>query len=97
MQGKLFDINAARAARDEALKTVESNAGEWIDRALSALCMFGGMEVTGEDIRLILVPVVGKPHHHNAWGAMIRTAVTRGILRQTGEWRNMKTHRATSS
>lgn len=42
---------------------------------------------TGEGIRLaVMLP---PPHHHNAWGAVIRMAVRRGLLMDTGQMAHM--------
>ena len=47
-----------------------------------------GSEFTGEDIRFKAISVVGYPKHHNAWGAVIRTARVRKYIVPTGEWVN---------
>ena len=86
-----FDDNlfSARHDRDEALALVTDNAGpSWMDKALAEIIKVHG-EVTGEKIRGIVTHAIGPPHHHNAWGAVVRTAIKRGILHRTGQRVNM--------
>ena len=47
---------------------------------------------TGEDIRRFLIEEMQlePPHHHNAWGSLIRTAVHRGLIGGTGRWTRMR-------
>ena len=80
---------AALKARDEALAQVSDNAGCWIETALSRISTLSG-EMTGEDIRFALVPLVGEPHHSNAWGALIKTAKGRGLIENTGRYVPMR-------
>ena len=47
---------------------------------------------TGEELRLRLLDnSCPAPHHHNAWGAFIMQATRLGIIRPTGQFRNMAT------
>jgi hypothetical protein len=74
----LFD---ARSARDDALKTVSDNAGmSWNEKALLEIRKHDGLTCIAEELRLLVYPEIGDPHHHNAWGAVIMTAVKRGLL-----------------
>lgn len=85
------DMFAAKLARDDALKRVESNAGAWMGRALVAVTLLKrGKLMTGEDIRVSIVKYVGEPHHHNAWGAMVKNAIEQNLIVPTEEWRHMK-------
>ena len=86
------DLFTAYAARDEALERVSEHAGtDWNSAALNAIRRLKGQEVTGEDIRLYAEPQIGKPPHHNAWGALIRTAKHQNLLVATGRWQPMRT------
>lgn len=84
----------AEAARDKGMSRVAKNSGDWMGKALDAVTRLpAGFEGTGEDIRLKIEPECGKPHHHNATGALIRTAINRGMLRYV-EHRQMKTEKS---
>jgi hypothetical protein len=86
------DLFGAIAERDEALRRVGS--GSWSDFALEELRALQGLMGTAEDFRLMISPIVGKPHHHNAWGALIKKAVSAGVLVPTGQHRQMRTKRS---
>jgi len=93
----LFDFASARGERDRALSQVSENNEEWMIRALRILPRLKDRYhngATGEEIRLALVELVGPPKHHNAWGALIRTAVIHQILADTGEVSQMRTPRS---
>jgi hypothetical protein len=75
-------------ARDEAIERVSINNQEWLFIAvltLPAMRADHPGEFTGEDVRLWLrgrgVP---EPAHHNAYGAMIMSAVRAGVIERTG-------------
>jgi hypothetical protein len=88
----LFD--AARE-RDAALSQVQANAGDFVERALDAIrVMPHGFCETGEGFRKLVERRGIKPHHHNAWGALINVAVKRGMLVATGEMAHMKGHKS---
>ena len=44
---------------------------------------------TGEDLRLRLETRIGKPHHHNAMGALVKQALKLGLIERTGGFRAM--------
>jgi hypothetical protein len=84
------DAERARHERDAALQRVSSNAGRWIDRAMAAISLVPAFEGTAEDLRFRLVrDGLEPPHHHNAWGAVTRKALDRGLLKRTGKLRAM--------
>ena len=86
-----YDLFASKAARNAAVQQVADNAPEFIERALSAIdALPAGTIVTGEDVRRILTAYGITPHHHNAWGALIREAVRQQLLRPTGRYRQMR-------
>jgi hypothetical protein len=41
---------------------------------------------TGQFVRQIMTPLVGKPHHSNTWGALIGTAIKRRIVTPTSTY-----------
>ena len=89
-QAELFNTpGLGRALRDQALERVRLHSGSWIEKALLAMSVLQG-EYTGEDVRAFLDPVVGRPHHSNAYGALIAGAIRRGILTPTGRYKAMK-------
>lgn len=81
--------NTAVERRDAALKSV-SRDGEWIQSALDVIATMSG-EATGEQIRLRCEPLIGTPHHHNAWGAVVRTVISRGLIRFANRYQQMQT------
>ena len=87
------DMFGAKVARDDALKRVADNAGDWMQRSLVAITLLRG-EYTGEDIRLIVSEQVGNPHHHNAWGSLIKIAIKHKLIRSTGKHRHMRTKKS---
>lgn len=82
--------------RDRALKTVADNSGDWMGLALIALRNsipvpdVNREEFTVEDIKRWIVPMVGKPHSHNAYGALMRAAMLQNIIEDTGKWTRSK-------
>jgi hypothetical protein len=93
--GKQSDLFGARDARDEALARVKNSGGDWRDVALAALHLIPGFEGTGEDIRLRLqLRGLRPPHHHNAWGEMIKAAIEQRMVVATGKQRHMRTRKS---
>lgn len=95
IQESIFDY-IAKSERDEALKRVADNSGDWITDARLAVTKDVPMGWTGtaEDLRLLLTEGgLRAPHHHNAWGALINGCVPR-LLRRTGQWRSMRTRKS---
>lgn len=78
-------------ARDIALEVVAANSGKWFPRAFEQVTKLKDWEGTGEDLRLLISPIVGEPHKPNAWGALINTSIKRECLFRTGERRHMRT------
>lgn len=80
----------AQALKEEVLEQVAENSGSWMDRFKDAARKLAdenpGDIVTGESLRLTLEPLVGSPHHQNAWGAAIAGLVRSHIIEQTGRW-----------
>jgi hypothetical protein len=91
-----FFTDDAVGARDAALARVSDNAGPWMTYARAAIVAHlpDGWRGTAEDCRVALLRAgVEPPHHHNAWGALIKSCIPL-ILRPTGEWRNMRTEKS---
>jgi|SRR4029077_6340152 len=91
-----YELFEAKAARDQALTQVSENAADWMTVAFNLLLRIeGGIDLTGEMVRNRLLWMgCPQPHHHNAWGALIRTAVVRGALTDTGRMAHMENVRS---
>lgn len=83
--------------RDAGLEAVTRD--DWQVTAMAALRRFAASKADGflaEDFRAAYLASGGEPpHHHNAWGALIRAAATGGIIEPTGNMartRSPKTH-----
>lgn len=86
-----------RAARDAALEQVAGNSEPWHDQAIRLLRRIRdstGTGMTGEDINQFVTRQIGQPHHHNAKGALIMSAVKAGIIAPTDEYRPMRNTRS---
>ena len=72
----------------------KTKGSPWIAKATAAIEMNlyeDHRRVTGETVRNWLRRRrMRKPDHHNAYGALIRIAVQRGLLRPTGEFARME-------
>lgn len=94
LQRSLFE---SRAERDIGIARVALRNDEWMDRALTFLPAMKReqTEVTGEDMRIWLrAHGLDEPTKPNAWGALTRTAVTLGIIADTGRVSQMKAKRS---
>jgi hypothetical protein len=89
-----LDIFGAKAARDAGMATVEANAGDWFPAALAYIQGLVHWRGTGEDLRMLITPVLGPPHHRNVWGALVSQAVRRRLLIRTGERVRMYTEKS---
>ena len=87
-----MDLLEARQARDEGMAKVTEPS--WVDGALARMRWMRLLHkdgFTGEDVRVYLSIVqYTEAPHPNAWGALINTAVRRGLIEKTGEYRQMK-------
>src|SRR6056297_335820 len=90
MQDDLFvgsnvrSLDDARTRRDRGITSVTENSQPWMDRAAAAALKMPDGECTGEDIRLHVSELVGDPHHHNAWGALINRLIRNRVIYSTG-------------
>ena len=86
-----LDLFSSRAARDIALSTVAEHSGTFIDEALAIIQKLPDTWTgTGEDVRHICQAQGVTPHHPNANGALINTAVKRGLLIPTDRFVQMR-------
>lgn len=98
-----MDLFAGRADRNASLTRVTKNSGNFMFDAISVFrriflsnknMKYSYERVTGEDIRVALTNWGVTPHHPNAWGALTRTLILRGMLIPTSEFRHMKSRRS---
>lgn len=86
-----FNLFESRAARDIALQTVAEHSGTFIEEALAIIQKLPDTwSGTGEDIRHNCFAAHVFPHHNNAFGALINTAVRRGLLIPTEKFVQMR-------
>lgn len=86
----LFNRSLSEQERDRVLALVSTNAGEFMSIALGELKSLKGRQLTGEEIREHLLLRGISPHHPNAWGAFVRTAIRKGMLEETGVLSKMR-------
>jgi hypothetical protein len=85
-----FDLFGAKSARDEAMDQVDRNAGRFlVDALLVTARLPRGAIVIGEDIRRTVRRAGFNPHHHNAWGVLIKRTIERGFIVPTGRYEPM--------
>jgi len=78
-----YDIEEAIRRQKAAEAQVAGNAqSEWRDGYVAhAGAFIGGLlpkqTFIGEELRKYIEPIIGKPHHSNAWGAMGGTVLRR--------------------
>ena len=77
-----FDLLGGIHLRDDALKLVGANSGDFMKDAVRAFPILfdPGTEVMGEEIRQKMVRFGIEPHHANAWGALTRSLCVKGHL-----------------
>jgi hypothetical protein len=95
----LLDFIASVEARDAGLSQTSKNNREWLALALLQIEQFAIGEhewsnlehgFIGEDLRTMLIPLIGKPSTPHCYGALVRTAIRRGLIEETGQLRAMK-------
>jgi hypothetical protein len=92
-QADLFED--ARSARDAGLDLVEANNNAWMIQALAMIRDTAFADMIGEELRFTLRALgLPKPRHHNAWGALINTALRRGYIVKTGAYSQMSSSRS---
>jgi hypothetical protein len=94
VQESLFE---ARAARDAGIEKVRSKNSEWLELALKSLPLMKKDHdtTTGEGIRIwLLSRGLEAPTNVHAWGMLVRTAMKRGLLKDTGRMGQMFTEKS---
>ena len=85
----LFDLAAAKAARDEGMAVVGGKNGAWITNVLLFIAKLPRSWIgMGEDIRRAWNGP--PPTSPNAWGTVTKIAVSRGLIVETGVWKQPK-------
>ena len=100
----ILDAIESSKARDEGMQQSSENNSEWMALALIELeqlsngaAGWSNLEsgFTGEDIRNILTPRIGKPRSPHGWGTLIMHAVRRKMIAATGRYvpmRDVRSH-----
>lgn len=82
-----LDLEKARGERDKGMARVTEKNATWHARGLDMLkgLSGSGQAMTGEDMRAWLINRgLSQPGHPNAWGALIKAAVSAGLMTDTG-------------
>ena len=87
-----FDLFRAEAEKQVGLFLTHRHNQDWMDNALSlARQHLPTGEIMGEEIRSILLPLVGEPRNPGAtWGALINRLKYLHIIRGTGRFRKAR-------
>lgn len=88
------DLFSGIELKQRALEQVTDNSGDWMGEALTQLQRLPTGDYTGEDVRKRLEDIGCRPHHSNAWGALVSTAIRRRVLIPTGRFTKMKDPRS---
>jgi hypothetical protein len=95
----LLDYIASAKGREDGVQSVTTNNREWLRLALIQIeqLALGKHEWSnlesgfiGEDLRAMLVPQIGRPSTPHCYGAMVRMALQRELIEETGKLRAMK-------
>lgn len=89
-----MNLPLARAARDAGLLAVTDANVTWLAKALVLLALMRQehAEATGEMMRAwLLKRGLEQPSSSHAWGALVRCAMTRGVIADTGRVMSMAT------
>ena len=91
-QPALFDLEAARTARDDGITQVDANSDdEWrnkVDRVILVYARLYPNDFTSDDVRAY---VAAEPHNPNAWGARLAHAARQGIIVKVGYRQSTRT------
>jgi len=83
-------------AGDTAIACVQASHSAWMERGIALIRTFPMCEeATGEDIRMWLGERgLTEPDHHNAWGGLIRWAISQELIEATGKYLPMKAEKS---
>ena len=90
-QPALFDLKAARNARDDGITQVDANSDDkWREAVDILIHQFAsaGQTFTSDDLRQCITQ---EPHHDNAWGARFANAARQGIIVKVGYRQSTRT------
>lgn len=85
-----LNLSEGMRLRDEGIAQVAKNSPDFMDAGLDAIVGFDFVETTGDVIRVRLENRGITPHHVNAWGALIRSAIAKKLLIPTGKIRKSR-------
>lgn len=73
------------------MERVARNSGSWYDKAIQVLATLPyGWTGIGEDMRHFVESKIGRPHHRNVTGPLVKAAIKARIMTKTGEFRHMQ-------
>lgn len=89
----------AREARDAGIAQTSASNESWLERALAklpAMKAAGHITATGEGMRVWLLTEgkLEQPKSVHAWGALVRTAMKRNLISDTGRVVQMFTEKS---
>jgi hypothetical protein len=89
-----IDIFESRRLRDEGIEQVAKNSMQWHDKAMLASTVIRDRKKVGEpfiaeDLRGPISELIGEPHHHNCWGALVMALNRSRLIIKTGTYRQM--------
>lgn len=93
-----LDSFAARQLKDKGIDKILTNQAPWLDAAIEQIksmkipdrglrasqAPYSDNSMPADQIRQRIQNTIGEPNHPNAWGALFRTAMRRGLLIDTG-------------
>lgn len=100
----LLDFISSAQARDAGIDQTAQNNREWMALGLLQIEQLAwgsegwanlGNGFTGEDLRRILTPLIGKPSSPHGWGSLCMHAIRRKLIVNTGRYvpmREVKSH-----
>ena len=87
-----MDLLEGRRLRDDALKQMINHSIDWHSNAvIAAVAVKSRNDVAepfvGEDLRGPITRIIGEPHHHNCWGALMMALARLNIVKKAGTYR----------
>lgn len=92
-QLEMEDWLSGEVERDAALGQVAEHAEEqtgFMSLSLGIISALPEGRYTGESIRTLVTEAGQRPHHPNAWGALVATAARRKLIIDTGSMTKMR-------